>query len=138
MERAARGNGYRRMTIPPARNGNDAGRPPIAACAAVAGRGVRLAVRLTPRAARSGVGGIVHDADGTALLHLRIAAPPVDGAANAALVEYLAAALRLRKSDVAILSGLRGRVKLVELAGDADALLERLAAWLEAEAPRPA
>ena len=135
MERAACGNGYRRMTIPPARNGNDAGRTPIAA---VAGRGVRLAVRLTPRAARNGVGAIVHDADGTALLHLRIAAPPVDGAANAALVDYLAAALRLRKSDVAILSGLRGRVKLVELAGDADALLERFAAWLEAEAPRPA
>jgi uncharacterized protein (TIGR00251 family) len=92
---------------------------------------VRLAVRLTPRAARTGLDGIVQGADGRAALQVRVAAPPVEGAANAALLELVAGALRLRKSDVAIRSGERGRSKLLELSGDPDALLARLAAWVE-------
>ena len=60
-----------------------------------------------------------------------MAAPPVEGAANAALVAYVAASLRLRKSDVAIVSGERGRLKLLELSGDAATLLARLADWVE-------
>ena len=48
--------------------------------------GVRLAVRLTPRAARNRLDGVVMMADGRTALQLRIVAPPVDGAANAALM----------------------------------------------------
>ncbi|WP_343895345.1 DUF167 domain-containing protein [Craurococcus roseus] len=99
--------------------------------ATAAGAGVRLAVRLTPRAARDGLDGVAAaDAEGRAALRLRVAAPPVDGAANAALVGYVAASLGLRKSDVAIVSGERGRLKLLELSGDPDALLARLAEWV--------
>ncbi|MBD0270649.1 MAG: DUF167 domain-containing protein [Acetobacteraceae bacterium] len=100
--------------------------------AAATGAGVRLAVRLTPRAARNGVDGAAPaDAEGgRSALRLRVAAPPVDGAANAALVAYVAESLGLRKSDVAIVSGERGRLKLLELSGDPAALLARLADWV--------
>jgi uncharacterized protein len=87
-------------------------------------------VRLTPRAARNGLDGVVPGADGRPALQLRVAAPPVEGAANAALVAYVAEALRMRKSDVAVVSGQRGRLKLLELTGDAAALLARLAEWV--------
>jgi uncharacterized protein len=96
-----------------------------------AGGGVRLAVRLTPRAVRNGLDGVVPGPDGRPVLQLRVAAPPVEGAANAALVGYVAASLRLRKSDVAIVSGERGRLKLLELSGDPAALLARLAEWVD-------
>jgi len=98
--------------------------------------GVRLAVRLTPRAARSGLDGIVPGADGRPALRLRVPAPPVEGAANAALIGYLSESLRMRKSDVAIVSGRRSRSKLLELRGDSAVLLSRLAAWIEAERRR--
>jgi uncharacterized protein len=68
-------------------------------------------------------------------LRLRVAAPPVEGAANAALVAFVAEALRLRRSDVAIVSGERGRVKLLELSGDPAALLARLAEWVAERRP---
>ena len=68
-------------------------------------------------------------------LKVRVAAPPVEGAANAALVAFVAEALRLRRSDVAIVSGERGRVKLLELSGDPAALLARLAEWVAERRP---
>jgi uncharacterized protein (TIGR00251 family) len=93
---------------------------------AVAG-GVRLAVRLTPRAARNQIDGVSLGADGRAVLSIRLTAPPVEGAANAALVEFLAELLDLRKKDVVVRSGHAARIKIIELAGAPDALLARLA-----------
>ena len=92
--------------------------------------GVRLALRLSPRASRTGLDGIMQDAEGRPLLKLRLAAPPVDGAANAALISLLAKALSLRKADITIRSGETGRTKLLHLAGDSAVLLKRLDAWL--------
>jgi uncharacterized protein (TIGR00251 family) len=99
---------------------------------ATAGGGVRLALRLTPRAAKNGVDGIVADADGRPLLKLRLVAPPVDGAANEALIAYLAKTLSLRKADITIRSGETSRVKMLHLAGDPLVLLPKLDAWLAA------
>ena len=97
--------------------------------AAVEG-GVRLALRLTPRASRTGVDGITQDAEGRPLLKLRLAAPPVDGAANAALIALLAKTLSLRKADITIRSGETSRTKVLHLTGDPAALMQRLDAWL--------
>jgi uncharacterized protein len=105
--------------------------------AVAAGTGVRVAVRLTPKAARNGLDGIAPGPDGRPVLRLRVAAPPVDGAANAALVAYVAESLRLRRSDVAVVSGERGRLKLLELSGDAATLIARLAEWVGRQPPRP-
>ena len=90
--------------------------------------GVRLAVRLTPRAAHNRVDSVTTGADGRAVLQIRLTAPPVEGAANAALINFLAKALDLRQSDVTIRSGQKGRLKIVDLAGDAATLSTRLAA----------
>jgi uncharacterized protein len=97
--------------------------------AAVEG-GVRLALRLTPRASKNGVDGIVTDAEGRPLLKLRLVAPPVDGAANEALIAFLAKTLSLKKADITIRSGEASRVKILHLAGDSGAILKKLDAWL--------
>lgn len=72
----------------------------------------RLTVRLTPRAARDAVVGV---RDGVLLV--RVSAPPVDGAANEALVRLLAKRLDVPRSGVSILSGHSARTKVVEVAG---------------------
>lgn len=89
--------------------------------------GARLRIRVTPRARKTALAGIV-DADGRPALAIRLAAPPVDGAANKALLAFLADALGLPKSKLAILSGETSRVKLVALSG---ASAERVARWIE-------
>jgi len=53
-------------------------------------RGVRLAVRITPRAARNAIEGVAIDAAGRPELRIRLTAAPVDGSANVALIGLLA------------------------------------------------
>ena len=96
----------------------------------VAEGGVRLALRLTPRASRNGVDGVTADAEGRPLLKLRLVAPPVEGAANDALIAYLARTLSLRKADITIRSGETSRIKILHLAGDGAVILQKLDAWL--------
>lgn len=82
-----------------------------------------LAVRLTPRGGRDAVDGWALDADGRPYLKVRVASPPVDGAANAALTAFLAKTLRIPRSAVRLASGETARLKRLELDGvDADAL----------------
>lgn len=58
---------------------------------------------------------------------IRLAAPPVDGAANAALIEFVADQLRVAKSRVRITAGLTGRRKTIEVDGvTAEQLAEAL------------
>lgn len=92
--------------------------------------GLRFAVRLTPKAGRDGVTGVTRDADGRATLHLKVAAPPVDGAANAALIAYLAKNLRVAKSTIRVASGETGRLKIIEISGDGAELAARLDTWV--------
>ena len=74
--------------------------------------GVILEVLVQPRASRTRVVG-VHDGR----LKVQLAAPPVDGEANAALVDFLADALGARLSDVSIERGDTGRRKTVRVSG---------------------
>ncbi len=98
-------------------------------------RGVILAVRAMPRAKRTEAAGMINDAEGRQLLRLRVAAPPVEGAANKAIVRWLADMLGVRKSDITIVSGETARHKQVEIAGDAAELEKRLAALLASSSP---
>jgi uncharacterized protein (TIGR00251 family) len=77
-----------------------------------AGDGVIIDVRVIPRA---GTSGIVGTRDGALLVRLN--APPVDGAANAELVEVLARALGLPKRAICLVSGERSRRKRVQVQG---------------------
>lgn len=76
-----------------------------------------LAVRLTPRGGRDAVEGWATDADGRAYLKVRVASPPVDGAANAALVTLLAKTLKIPRSAVRLAAGDTARLKRLELDG---------------------
>lgn len=102
---------------------------------ALAVGGLRLAVRLTPRASHDGVVGVVTGPDGRPMLQLRVSTPPVEGAANRALIAFLAKALGLRRSAIRIVSGEKSRVKLLELTGNAAALTEAVASLLAQAKP---
>ena len=83
---------------------------------------IGFSVRLTPRAGRDAIGGV--DPDGT--LRVRVAAPPVDGAANRALVRFIAAVLDVAPSAVRIEAGESARLKRLSVAGaDAAAVSAR-------------
>ena len=71
-----------------------------------------LQIRVTPRARRNALGGMEGG-----VLAVRLAAPPVEGAANDALIEFLAASLRLPRRDIRIVSGGHSRRKRVAIAG---------------------
>lgn len=75
-------------------------------------RSCRFTVRLTPRADRDAVAGV--DADGVLLV--RVTAPPVDGAANEALVRLVAKELDLGRTSVVIETGATARVKRLRVA----------------------
>jgi len=74
--------------------------------------GVLIAVRVVPRAARAGLAGTRDDA-----LLVRLNAAPVEGAANAELIEVLADALGVPKRAVSITVGERSRRKTVLVRG---------------------
>jgi uncharacterized protein (TIGR00251 family) len=78
---------------------------------------VRLAVRLTPKGGRDGVEGWDLDAAGRPFLKVRVSAPPVEGAANAALAAFVAKTLKRPKSAVRIVSGETSRMKILEIDG---------------------
>ncbi|MDP6590301.1 MAG: DUF167 family protein [Alphaproteobacteria bacterium] len=89
-------------------------------------RGVRLAVRLTPKAGRAGFSGIAQGADGAAFVKAGVTAPAEGGKANRALIKLLARELRLPASAMHIASGAKARQKSIQIAGDPAQLKKRL------------
>jgi uncharacterized protein len=73
---------------------------------------VRITVYVQPRASKTEVAGMHGDA-----LKIRLTAPPVDNAANEALIDFIAAKLGIPKSSVRVAAGATGRRKIVEIAG---------------------
>ncbi len=82
--------------------------------------GAVLTVRVVPRAGRSEVAGVRHGA-----LLVRLAAPPVDDAANDALVALLADRLDVPRRAITIVAGARSRLKRLRIAGMDGAELQR-------------
>jgi len=82
--------------------------------------GVRLRLHVQPRASRTEVAGRHGDA-----LKIRLAAPPVDGAANEALSRFLAERLGVPRSAIRIAAGSAARAKLVTVEGVAPEEAER-------------
>lgn len=81
---------------------------------------MRVAIRVKPGAKKESVGGCHAGA-----LVVAVTAPPVEGKANEAVRKALAKAFSIRKQDVVIITGERGRDKVVELP-DNHARLEEL------------
>ena len=76
------------------------------------GDSVVITVRVIPRATRAQIAGTRDDA-----LLVRLSAPPVDGAANAELIDELSDALGVPRRSVTLVSGERSRSKRVRVAG---------------------
>jgi uncharacterized protein len=72
----------------------------------------RVCLYVQPGASKTQIVGM-HDG----LIKVRVAAPPVEGAANQALVEFVAKRLRIPKSRVRVVSGLTSRRKVLEIDG---------------------
>jgi hypothetical protein len=89
--------------------------------------GAALAIRVTPRAKRNEI--IEVQADGTVKIHLT--APPVEGKANQALIEFLAEVLDIPTSKIEIIAGTSGRNKLISILGmDAQTVQQKILAKL--------
>ncbi|MEB3330448.1 MAG: DUF167 domain-containing protein [Candidatus Sericytochromatia bacterium] len=88
-------------------------------------QGVVLGVRVQPRASRELIGPVVEGR-----LRVRLTAPPVDDAANVALISLLARWLGVARGDLSLVSGERAREKRVLVRGRPEVLRRRLEALL--------
>lgn len=93
--------------------------------------GVRLAVRLTPKAGRDGIEGLKPTADGGVELAVKVTAVPENGKANDALLRLLAKSLKLPVSTLQLVAGATDRHKQILIEGDAAMLESALSALLK-------
>ena len=86
----------------------------------------QIAIRVTPRSAKPGIGRWRETADGREELEVRVSEAPADGAANEAVVKLLAKALGVSRAQVAIIAGQTSRHKRVSVPFGAGEVRERL------------
>jgi uncharacterized protein len=84
------------------------------------GKGIAFSVKVHPRARRNAITGTVGGA-----LKLALTAPPVEGRANQALIEFFADLFEIPRSSVTIASGETSRTKVVRIAGLSRAVVEQ-------------
>ncbi len=84
----------------------------------------RLAIRVVPRADRNALDGVTE----AGALRVRLTAPPIEGAANAALIAFLADSIGVPKRDITLMRGERGRDKSVTITAPLALIRERLQA----------
>lgn len=78
--------------------------------------GARFLVRVVPRAARTALSGIIGEGQHAAL-KIALHAPPLEGRANAALIDFLADLLQVRRAAIAIAGGEHARTKTILVRG---------------------
>lgn len=92
--------------------------------------GVRVAIRLAPRAKADRIVAVAMAGDGAHVLKASVRAPARDGRANDALLRLLAETWQLPRRDLAIVVGVASRQKTVHIAGDPRLLLPRLSSLI--------
>jgi len=100
----------------------DAGDRPWVVCA----EGLIVTVRLTPKAGRDSIDGIMHLSDGRSVLKARVSAAPSGSEANRALARLLAQTLRTAPRDVTLVGGTTSRIKRMLVKGDVRAVVAAL------------
>lgn len=88
--------------------------------------GLSFDIHVNPHASRAGISGISEG-----MLKLKVTAPPVEGAANEACIDLLAKSLKLRKSQMKISTGAKGRKKTILVSEISKTDLERKIRQLE-------
>ena len=74
--------------------------------------GIQFKIKVLPRASKNEISGVQGDA-----LKIRLTAPPVDGAANEACIEFFAELFKVPKKAVCIITGHTGRLKIIRVEG---------------------
>lgn len=88
----------------------------------IKGGHVVFRVHVVPGSSRSEIAGSHNDS-----LRVRVAARPVEGAANEELIQFLAKTFKVSQRSVRIVSGARGRLKQVSIEGEPETVVEVLA-----------
>ena len=96
----------------------------------VVAQGLRVAIRLTPKASRDRIQGAAPEAEGAVVVKAQVTTVPEDGKANAALIKLLSKQWRIPKSDMDIIQGATDRRKTLLISGDGADLLRRLEEWM--------
>jgi len=91
--------------------------------------GLMLTVRVSPKASRTAVRGVMPTPEGHAL-KVAVTAPPDKGKANAAVIALLAKTFHVAKSDIALVTGDTDRRKVLHITGDAAALAGIAQHWM--------
>lgn len=97
--------------------------------------GVRVRLKVTPRARRAGVAGLISDADGSQRLKVAVTAAATGGQANTAVLTLLAGEWHIPRSALAIHAGAADRRKTVAIAGEPGALMDALRRWYAVRGP---
>jgi uncharacterized protein len=92
--------------------------------------GVRVRLKVTPKARRTEIGGLLDEPDGAKALKVAVTAAPEDGKANDAVIALLAKEWGVAKSAISVVMGATDRRKLVEIRGSPAELLSKLQGWL--------
>lgn len=90
------------------------------------GTGVRLFVRLTPKASRNAINGLMEDANGRVQLKVSVTTVPENGKANQTLIKLLAKAAKWPKSSVRVVAGHTDRNKTLVIDGDPAELMAKI------------
>lgn len=98
--------------------------------------GIELAVKVTPKAGKKAVEGVVTDAAGQPWLALKVTPPADAGKANRAVLALLAEALDVPASHVTLTAGAGARLKRITVAGDPAALAAKVETVLAPTAQR--
>jgi uncharacterized protein len=93
--------------------------------------GVRVRLKVQPRARRNRVDGLVAEADGGTALKIAVTAAPESGAANEAVIALLAGEWHMARSALTLVSGATDRRKTIKLTGDPQRLARQLKDWIE-------
>ena len=95
--------------------------------------GVRVRLKVTPKAKRNQFGGLLDEPDGGKALKVAVTTAPEGGKANEAVIALMAKEWGVAKSAISVVSGATDRRKLVEIRGPSQDLLARLRGWLAAQ-----
>lgn len=86
------------------------------ACVKDSREGATINIRVSPRASRTAITGLFGEGD-VAVLKVALQAPPIDGKANAALIEFFADILKVPRSAIEIIGGQQSRNKTIYVRG---------------------
>lgn len=98
-------------------------------------KGIRLAIRLTPKASKNCFGQVEKTADGASYLKAFVTTVPEGGKANKALIKMLAKSCKLPVAKFLVASGATNRNKQILIEGDGQKLARKLRKWIEDMAP---